>query len=110
MALPQVSGWLIDFRTADSIFSSGSNVRIDHCLELCGAGGLFFCHEEEKLFKATPKLKQAFMDNCDCLLFPDHDVMQRCVSVQNNPICKKLFNGNRLAIILLLPQHAAILV
>ncbi|MBR1269440.1 hypothetical protein JQ629_18160 [Bradyrhizobium sp. AUGA SZCCT0222] len=91
---------MIDFRTADSIFSSGSNARIDHCIGLCGSGELFFCHEEEKLFKGAPALKQVFIDDCDCLLFPDQAVMQKCVSVQSNPICKKLFKGNRPAIIL----------
>ena len=100
MALPQVAGWLIDFRTADSIFDSGSNERIDHCVNLCGTGLLFFCHEEEKLFKGAPTLKQAFIDDCDCLLFPDQATMQKCVSVQGSPICKKLFKGNRTAIIL----------
>jgi hypothetical protein len=100
MALPGVSGWLIDFRTADVIFSSKSNVRIGHCVDLCNSGELFFCHEEEKLFKGHPALKQAFIDDSDCLRFPDNDVMQKCVSVQSSPICKNLFKGNRLAIIL----------
>jgi hypothetical protein len=100
MTLPGVSGWLIDFRTADAIFSSGSNVRIDHCVDLCAAGSLFFCHEEEKLFKGASALKQAFIDDCDCLRFPDPVVMQKCVSVQGSPICKKLFKGNKTAIIL----------
>jgi hypothetical protein len=100
MALPEVSGWLIDFRTADAIFNSKSNVRVDHCVDLCNSGKLFFSHEEEKLFRGQPALKQAFIDDCDCLRFPDNAVMQKCVSVQSNPICKNLFKGNRLAIIL----------
>ncbi|MGO3927393.1 hypothetical protein [Rhodopseudomonas pseudopalustris] len=94
-ALPVVSGWIIDHRTANAVFSSGSNVRINHCVGLCSAGSLFFCHREEKLFKATPALKQAFIDDADCLIFPDSDISKKCVSVQTSPICKKLFKGTR---------------
>lgn len=99
MTLPAVTGWMIDHRTADAIFSSGSNVRIDHCIERCNGGTLFFCHKEEKFFKATTVLKQAFIDGSNCLLFPDNDVSSKCVSVQNSPICKQIFAGAREAAI-----------
>lgn len=100
MPLPQVAGWLIDLRTADAIFTSQSNARIDHCVGLCKAGRLQFCHEEEKLFKASAALKHAFIDACDCLRFPDEAVSQKCVSLLSSPICQKLFKGNRAAIFL----------
>ena len=95
MTLPTVAGWIIDYRTADAIFASGSNVRIDHCIDLCNGGTLYFCHREEKLFKAIPALKQAFIDDADCLLFPDATVAKKCVSVQSSPICGKLFKGTK---------------
>jgi hypothetical protein len=95
MSLPPVSGWIIDFITADAIFASGSNVRINHCVDLCKSGALFFCHREEKLFKGAPPLKQAFIDDASCLLFPDHDISKKCLSVQASPICKKMFKGTK---------------
>jgi hypothetical protein len=100
MALPGVAGWMIDFRTAEAIFLSKSNERISHCVELCKAGQLLFCHDEEKAFRSSPTLKQTFIDDSACVCFPDNDVMQKCVSVHSNPICKRLFKGNRPAVLL----------
>ena len=100
MTLPNVDGWLIDFRTADAIFASGSNVRIDHCVDLCSRGKLLFCHHDEKQFKGMPTLKEVFIDDQDCLVFPDSCVAQQCVDVQNSPISEKLFKGNKSAVVL----------
>jgi hypothetical protein len=93
MPLPPVSGWIIDFRTARSIFASGSNARISHCVELCGAGKLVACHYEEVQFKSDPKLKPAFLDGKNCIVVPDEDVMKRCISIAKTPLKKKRLIG-----------------
>jgi hypothetical protein len=100
MALPNVSGWLIDFRTAKSIFESLNNERIDHCVGLCAAQSLFVCHQEEKYFKDMSVLRQNFIDDQNCICFPDLDVMNTCVNVSQNPLCKKLLKGGETAILL----------
>jgi deoxyhypusine synthase len=94
MPLPKVAAWLIDHRTAAAIFESGNNVRIDHCLQLCEEGRLLFCHTEAKLFRSSPRLKQVFVDDHDCLCSPDKEMMDKCVSVWKNPKCAKLMRGH----------------
>jgi hypothetical protein len=61
MTLPDVQGWVIDFRTARHIFLSGNNQRISRCIDCCASGTLVCCHCEESLFKGTPALKAAFL-------------------------------------------------
>lgn len=91
--LPPVSGWLIDYRTALTVFESGSNVRIDHCQQMCSQGLFHICHLEERLFKSEPALKEAFLDTQSCIYVPDQAIMQQCINVSKNPICKQLING-----------------
>jgi len=93
MALPKVSGWIIDFRTARQIFDSGSNLRINHCVELCGNGDLFACHCEENAFNGHAGLKAAFIDGVDCIAIPNEDVMERCIAISNTPFKKKRLIG-----------------
>lgn len=100
MTLPRVDGWVIDFRTARTVFESGSNIRIDHFTELVGDGQLFVCHQDEKLFKAHPKLKAVFIDEQDCVCFPDQAMMNTCVNVSRHPLCKNLFQGGESAIVI----------
>jgi hypothetical protein len=98
MPLPPVDGWLIDFRTARAIFSSGSNERISHCVEMCATSKLHFPHCEEKLFKSDPSLKAPFIDQQNCLLEPDDDVFERCLAIDGNPVRQRLLQGNDAAI------------
>jgi hypothetical protein len=98
MPLPTVTGWLIDFHTAELIFKSQSNQRIDHCVQQCSAGLLKICHHEEKLFKANPLLRQPFLADQSCVCFPDKAIMQQCANISANPICKKLLAGNASAL------------
>jgi hypothetical protein len=99
MTLPIVSGWVIDFRTARAIFSSGSNERISHCVDLCNAKRLFLCHCDEPQFKEVPALKAAFLDGAKCVVVPDDDILTRCVNIAETPVAdKKLLVGNDAAI------------
>jgi hypothetical protein len=95
-----VSGWLIDFETAKAIFDSGDNFRIDHIVELCTDNALHICHCEEKLFKGHPPLAAPFLQDNKCVCYPDKQIMQNCVNVSANPICKKLLKGNQTPIFL----------
>ena len=97
---PNVSGWLIDFQTAQSIFASGSNARIDHCIDMCISSDLHICHLEEKLFKGHATLRPPFLTDQNCICHPDHAIMQKCINVSNNPKCKKLLRSNQTAIVL----------
>jgi hypothetical protein len=97
MTLPIVAGWMMDFRTAEDIFASGSNVRIAHCMSLCADGKLFTCHCEAPLFKSNAALKQAFIDH-DCVVIPNDDVMQRCIGIAGLPLAKNRIGGNQSAI------------
>jgi hypothetical protein len=94
MHFPSVSGWIIDFRTARSIFASGSNARISHCVELCGTGKLVACHCEEVQFKSDTQLKSMFLDGNNCIVVPDEDVMKRCISIAKTPLKKKRLIGS----------------
>jgi hypothetical protein len=100
MPLPKVSGWLIDYLTADAIFKSKSNQRITHCVGECSKGLLQICHHEEKLFKANAELRQVFLTDQNCICFPDKQIMQQCANIANNPLCKKLLAGNLSALAL----------
>ena len=98
MALPSVKGWIIDFRTADAIFNSGSNARIDHCLGLCQAGQLHICHHEEDNFRDAPLLKPPFIAVQCCIWEPDEDILEKCIVIKANPVSTKLVFGNEAAI------------
>jgi hypothetical protein len=100
MSLPDVSGWLIDFLTAQSIFDSGSNARINHCIEMCSSSDLHICHLEEKFFKGHAALRPPFLTDQNCICHPDQAIMKQCVNVSSNPKCKKLLKGNQTAIVL----------
>src|SRR2546430_494952 len=100
MTLPAVNGWVIDFRTAREIFLSGSNERIDHCVQMCAAGSMFTCYCEQQHFKQVPALKQTFIQDHECVLIPDDDVMKRCISISKTPLAKKRLQGNDSALFL----------
>lgn len=100
MSPPNVSGWLIDYLTADVIFKSKSNQRIDHCIQRCTNGQLQICHHEEKLFRGNADLRQPFLSDQNCICFPDKQIMQRCADIASNPLCKKLLAGNMSALVL----------
>ena len=94
MTLPKVRGWLIDFSTARSIFESGNNQKIAHCVELCQKGSLFICHCEEALFREDGHLKDTFLDDQNCICEPDDDVYERCGTVSANPLTAKCVKGD----------------
>lgn len=98
MTLPNVEGWVIDFRTAREIFASGSNERISHCIDACGAGRFHVCHCEEKEFKSLPALRAPFIDEHDCLLVPDTDDMSKCLSVSAAPLAKRRAVGDEASV------------
>lgn len=91
--LPTVTGWLIDYRTAVAVFESGSNVRISHCQQMCSQGQFHICHLEEDLFKSEASLKAAFLVQQNCICVPDQAIMQGCINVANNPMCKGLLKS-----------------
>jgi hypothetical protein len=98
MNVPAKSGWVIDFRTASAIFASGSNARINHCIEKCKDGSLIIAHCEIEEFKSVPALKQTFLDGNNCCFYPDQDTLSRCMSIANTPMAKRLLKGNEAAI------------
>jgi hypothetical protein len=98
MNLPRVAGWIIDFRTADAIFSSGSNARINHCVGLCESGQLFACHCEITHFKGVRLLKASFIDDQNCICTPDNDILGRCNGIANGGLGRKRLVGNDAAV------------
>lgn len=98
MTLPNVSGWMIDYRTAKSIFESGSNERVSHCIDLCNCGRLFITHQEEKRFKDHPLLGPVFLEEGCCLIIPDQTVRQTALSVSAAALEKPKIEGNDSAI------------
>lgn len=98
MTSPAVTGWIIDYMTAQAIFESGSNVRIDACIKMCEDGALHICHCEEKLFKGHTSLCDPFLKDQNCIHYPDADIRKQCLNIANSPKSKKLFNGNQSAI------------
>jgi hypothetical protein len=98
MALPSVNGWLVDFRTARSIFLSGSNERISHCVGLCASSKLYICHCEEDAFKSLQVLREPFLDENKCIFEPDEDIFDRCIAVSAHPNGKACLIGNEAAI------------
>lgn len=98
MTLPILPGWLIDFRTAREIFSSGSNERISHCVGLCGSGQLQICHCEEQEFKGVSQLKSAFIDEQNCIVVPDDDILERCLGISAGRLGSNILTGNNAAV------------
>lgn len=98
MSLPSVHGWLIDYRTAHSIFASQSNERIAHCVARCQHGSLHVCHHEEKQFRHDDLLANAFIIDQNCVYEPDDDIYERCPAVATNPNGKSILIGNESAI------------
>lgn len=94
MTLPAVSGWMIDFRSARSIFESGNNHQISHCVEACSNGTFRYSHREHELFKEDAALKAAFVDQ-QCRCFPDQQVLQAALGIRNSPLAKKMLAGSR---------------
>ena len=100
MSLPEVEGWLIDFRTSRTIFSSGNNEWISHCVGLCEAGGLHICHCERQLFRDDPSLRDPFLDSQNCVWEPDEDVFQRCIAIAASGRVPPTLIGNDTAVFL----------
>lgn len=98
MALPPVTGWVIDFRTAREIWASQSNARINHTLDKCKAGDIHICHCEEANFKSFPALRAAFIEDQDCVYAPDNDITDRCIALSDHQMDKRLFKGNQAAL------------
>jgi len=100
MPLPDVNGWLIDYRTADSIYSSGSNIRIDHCTQLCIDGKLWCCHDEKPLFAKSTTLAPVFINGHDCVVVPSDDALERSLAIASSPVGKKRLSGNEASVFL----------
>ncbi|QYO77194.1 hypothetical protein [Devosia salina] len=100
MSLPEVNGWLIDYRTAHDIFSSGNNQKISHCVELCVAGTLFCCFCEKEFFNGFPPLKSSFIAEQDRVLVPDERVLQRALAIADSKVGSNRLKGNDAAVFL----------
>jgi hypothetical protein len=98
MSLPEVDGWIIDFRTVRAIFESGSNQRIDHCVQGCKTGKLFACHEDRDDIKSHPALKAVFFDDQMCICVPDADVLARACTIASSDVAAKRMKGNEAAV------------
>jgi hypothetical protein len=99
MALPPVDGWLIDFRSAELVMLSASNIRISHCVQMCVDGKLFCCHCERDEFKTIQSLKDSFITSQDCVVAPDDDILKRSLSIsKSHPHGKKRLTGNESSI------------
>jgi hypothetical protein len=72
--LPPVQGWIIDHRTAHSIFDSQSNERIAHCVARCQNRSLYICHHEERRFRDDILLAATFIIDQCCIYEPDDDI------------------------------------
>ncbi|CAA2106908.1 hypothetical protein MBUL_03900 [Methylobacterium bullatum] len=100
MPLPNVKGWLIDFRTAKAIFVTQSNARITHCVSRCHDGTLHICHTEAERFSNDPALAAPFMID-QCRIFePDEDVFHRCQAIGANGCGKPILASNETGVFL----------
>ena len=91
---------MIDYRTAATIFDSGSNERIAHCVGLCQNHDLYISHEEEGAFKRSLKLKGPFIEDQLCVFEPDDDILGRCEPLTHALNGKKMLGTNLTAIYL----------
>ena len=98
MLLPLVQGWMIDHRTAHSIFASQSNARIAHCVARCQNGSLRVCHHEERRFRDDALLASTFLIDQCCIYEPDDDIFERCPAIASNLNGKSILTGNQAAI------------
>ena len=98
MPLPEVQGWMIDYRTAHLIFASQSNRRISHCTAQCQAGKLYICHHEERRFREDHLVAGPFIEDRCCIYEPDEDIYERCPAVHDAANGKPLLVGNDAAI------------
>ncbi|TKV78930.1 hypothetical protein FDV58_24835 [Bradyrhizobium elkanii] len=97
----------MDYRTAIAVFESGSNVRIDHCQQMCSQGKFYICHLEERQFKSDPALRAAFLTGQNCISVPNQSIMQQCINISTNPISKRLLKGEAGQIAIYLTATAA---
>ena len=100
MPLPQVDGWLIDYRTAAAVYESASNERIDHCTGMCEGGDLCFCSLEDKFFGGHDRLQPIFIEDNDCRIIPDNDVMSRTEHIMTLPFAKPFRVGGQSIVVI----------
>ena len=93
-ALPDVDGWIIDFRTAREILDSTSNYERSHLIGLCKAKLVWLSHTEQNLFKSHADAKKHFIGDQNLIVEPDDDVVTAAISLDG----KKLPKGRKLLV------------
>ena len=100
MPLPDVTGWLLDFETAQNMFNSENNEHVEHCIEMCEAGTFRVAYAEETLFKNHTVLCAHFVKPQNRIVYPTPEIFAQCGNISKNPKTKTLMPGNQSAIIL----------
>ena len=82
MALPPKNGWIIEFLAARSAFDAFDNELIDAFIDMCEGGTLFCCRCEGDYFREHDGLKPPFIEDQDCRLDLDDDIIHRLEAVE----------------------------
>jgi hypothetical protein len=106
MTLPQVNGWIIDYRAAASIFDSGNNLRISHCIDACKNRTLHYCHCEHDDFKRASALS-CFVEDAGRRCTPDDDVLLQAASISGYTTTQKMLKGHATTAIFIAAVAAA---
>jgi hypothetical protein len=101
MVLPVVQGWLIDFRAARAVFAGRDNIVINALVGRCQDGSLKYCHCEDGDFRSDQTLRTHFVDDQDCRLRPNSEMMQRCTALAGSAYAKPLLRNDMVTIFLI---------
>lgn len=66
MALPQVSGWIMDYYTAHTVFTGGDGPLMLAIERSCAAGLIRYSYYEHNSFKRSVHTKGPFCHHQDC--------------------------------------------
>jgi hypothetical protein len=101
MALPNVNGWLIDFRTARVIFAGRGNILVTTLVGLCQSGDLQYCHCEHSDFRTDPNLCGPFVEEHACRSQPSKEVMLASTAIVGGHYNKPLLKSDVLTVFLI---------
>lgn len=100
MALPDVPGWIIDYRTASAIYEAGQDDQVEHCDGKCACGELCFCSPELEYFKAHDLLVAPFVNDNDCMIVVEGEIMAHSQDIMEGQYNKALRSGGESVILL----------
>lgn len=83
MPLPELPGWIIDFVSARTAYTDFDNQLIDTYSQMCADGQLYCCRCESDLFRDHAGLRPPFIEDQDCRLALDDDVIDKLEALEH---------------------------